>query len=611
MIMKLSALFLLCLLLALGAAAQKSTSRSRTGGLAPKKTQEQVPENPVVQKTAEKETAINKTDGEVVPLPPAGDQGAMEYQTPFLTAAIDFTDPNGNNMLDAGEEWLFTIKITNTGKMAAEICQPELVREVNNPYISVSPLAAIARISPGDSRELTVRVKASEEVITGKTPVKFRVLESRGFDLEPELRLTIPTRAFQPPVLEFSEYVIQDQNRNSRIERREIVDVIFRIRNQGESVARGCVAVVTPGANVLAVDVPDQYDLGDIPPGEFRDITASVVTNARTTEVTMTLVLRETTGLYGGQRLFTMPFDVVQKKPEELSINAPVVAERAAGPGVTNLKLDIAENIPETTHPRPESIAVIIGNRDYQKAPPVDFALNDARIVKNYVRKSLGYSEANILERENARQSDLFSIFGNESNHRGQLYNYAIKGKSELFVYYSGHGAPDPNTGQGYLVPVDCDPNTVALNGYPLNLLFANLQKVIEEKQIGHATVVLDACFSGGSEKGNLLTNVSPVSIRLKEQETGSDRITVFTSSSGDQLSNWYPAMRQGLYTYFFLKGLKGEADIDRNHVITAIELHQYVADEVSGVPYWAKRLHDGRNQTPTMKGDPAQVIFK
>jgi hypothetical protein len=150
----------------------------------------------------------------------------------------------------------------------------------------------------------------------------------------------------------------------------------------------------------------------------------------------------------------------------------------------------------------------------------------------------------------------------------------------------------------------------VALNGYPLSLLMSNLQKIIDDKQLTQVTVVLEACFSGDSEKGALLKNVSPVSIRLKDQDVTSEKMTIFTSSTGDQLSNWYPDMRQSLYTYFFLKGLKGEADLDKNRIITANEMHQYVADEVNGVPYWAKRLHNGRNQTPTMKGKMDAAIF-
>lgn len=586
--------------------AQKVTSRSKSGSLFKDPAEQKKPDPTPVQSTKTQTQPTVHAD----PVTITTGTTAVEYQTPFLNAEVTFSDPNDNNFLDAGEEWLVHVKLSNSGKMAAEKCDVQFIQEIFNPGVTIAPIAKIMRIEPGATHQFDVKVKASMDVKTGRTPVKIAVLEARGFDLEPEMRLTIPTREFQPPVLEFIDYVIQDQNRNSKIEKREIVDIIFRIQNRGASAAFGCKANIVLGENVLPLDVQTEYILGDIKPGEYKDITAQVVTNTRTTQVTMTVFITEKSGKYNKQKFYTMPFDVVQKNPEELAIETKAAVPSAI-PEVTTLKLDIAENIPVAGSARPQAVAVIIGNKDYDHAPDVDFALNDARLMKNYVTKAMGYREVNTILKENVRQSDLYSLFGNEANYKGQLYNYAVKGQSELFIYYSGHGAPDPNTSQGYLVPVDCDPNSVALNGYPLSLLMSNLQKIIDDKQLTQVTVVLEACFSGDSEKGALLKNVSPVSIRLKDQDVTSEKITVFTSSTGDQLSNWYPDMRQSLYTYFFLKGLKGEADLDKNKIITANEMHQYVADEVNGVPYWAKRLHHGRNQTPTMKGKADAAIFQ
>jgi hypothetical protein len=276
-------------------------------------------------------------------------------------------------------------------------------------------------------------------------------------------------------------------------------------------------------------------------------------------------------------------------------------------PTVSILKLDIAENIPETAEKKPDAVAVIIGNKNYENVYNVDYAINDAALVKNYVEKSFGYAEHNIIYMENASQGDLLRVFGKESNYKGKLYDYIKKGRSEVFIYYSGHGAPDPNTKQGYIVPVDCDPDKVSLNGYSLKTLYDNLDKLADEKQVVQLTVVLDACFSGEVDKGNLLSNISPIYITVDKQILSYESASVFTSASGDQVSNWYPEKKQGLFTYFFLKGLRGEADFDNNAIITTSELYQYVADEVNGVPYWSRRI-SGRTQTPMYNGDEFEL---
>jgi hypothetical protein len=82
--------------------------------------------------------------------------------------------------------------------------------------------------------------------------------------------------------------------------------------------------------------------------------------------------------------------------------------------------------------------------------------------------------------------------------------------------------------------------------------------------------------------------------------ETGrlADEVTVFTSASGEQVSSWYPEKKHSLYTYYFLKGLKGAADQDGNQAITAEEIQSYVLDEVS---YMARKLNS-REQTPVFQ---------
>jgi len=177
-----------------------------------------------------------------------------------------------------------------------------------------------------------------------------------------------------------------------------------------------------------------------------------------------------------------------------------------------------------------------------------------------------------------------------------------------VFIYYSGHGAPDTDTKKGYLVPVDCDPNRVSLNGYGLATLYANLDKVAKEKSIKHITVVIDACFSGTSSAGSLLSNISPIYITTENQTLTTPNSAVFTSASGDQVSNWYTEKKQSLFTYFFLKGLKGEADLDKNGEITTKELRDFIVDEANGVPYWSRRISQ-RTQTPTFFGEDFVLI--
>lgn len=85
----------------------------------------------------------------------------------------------------------------------------------------------------------------------------------------------------------------------------------------------------------------------------------------------------------------------------------------------------------------------------------------------------------------------------------------------------------------------------------------------------------------------------------------------VLSSSTGDQVSSWYPEKRHGLFTYFFLKAMHNRnADLNKDGLLTSEEVFNYVADSKEGVPRFARKLHNVE-QNPTMMGDKLRVFVK
>jgi uncharacterized caspase-like protein len=204
---------------------------------------------------------------------------------------------------------------------------------------------------------------------------------------------------------------------------------------------------------------------------------------------------------------------------------------------------------------------------------------------------------------ENATQGNFNSLFGTESNYKGRLFDLIIPDQSDVLIYYSGHGAPDLESTKGYFVPVDCDPAAVALNGYSTEVFYKNLAQLPYKS----LTVVLDACFSGASEKGMLIRNASPIFINTETTVLNDDRSVIFSSSAGDQISSWYPEKYHSLFTYYFLKGLQGGADEDSNGEITVKELGSFLNGNISPV---SRRLNR-RDQNPQINGDADKVILE
>lgn len=234
-----------------------------------------------------------------------------------------------------------------------------------------------------------------------------------------------------------------------------------------------------------------------------------------------------------------------------------------------------------------EAIAVVIGIRNYQKSqiPTVEYAENDAKVMREYLIKTLGFKSNNILPRD---PNEIMTAGNLKTLIRRILPGYIRDGVSDVFFFYAGHGAPNPNTNEAFLVPYDCDPNYVTVdNAYRLRDLYFDLAKI----KARHITVVIDACFSGyGGDGKAIVKNISPVNIRVENPLLSNPNVTIFASSQVDQVSNWYPDKRHGLFSYFFLRGLRGKADLNGDRRITVGELRDYLRDTRSGVPYLSNR---------------------
>lgn len=217
--------------------------------------------------------------------------------------------------------------------------------------------------------------------------------------------------------------------------------------------------------------------------------------------------------------------------------------------------------------------AVVIGIERYRKnLPQADYAANDARVMADYLTKVLGYPEENValLLNDNAAKTDL------EKYLEGWLPNRVEKGDS-VFVYFSGHGAPNAKTGKAYLVPYDGDPSFVDQTAYPLERLYDRLGK-LPAKEI---VVVLDSCFSGAGGRSVIAKGMRPMVLSIENPVLAGGKTAVIAASSGDQVSSTYDEKKHGLLTYYLLKGLRGEADRDKSGSIELAELFEYVKPQV------------------------------
>lgn len=305
----------------------------------------------------------------------------------------------------------------------------------------------------------------------------------------------------------------------------------------------------------------------------------------------------------GLSTLGAVPAPRISTYPSQLPMGVPVTGTPSASvPPEDALLDDVPLGVKDEN-----AVAVIFGAKEYKNKniPSVKFALNDAAAFKQYAMNTFGVPEENIIYVENPTQGDFSMVFGTEKSYEGKLYNYIKKGESNVYVYFSGHGAPDTGSGVPYFVPTDGDPDYVMMNGYPLDLFYANLARLPAKSM----TVVLDACFSGLSaspqNKGSLLTNASPLALQKVKTPQVPEGITVFASAGPQEIASWDENHEHSLFTYYFLKGIHDE--MQSGGKVKSGMLYEYARDRVSTS---AKKMF-GRHQTPVFAGNLKRVLAK
>ncbi|BAE51639.1 caspase family protein [Paramagnetospirillum magneticum] len=259
----------------------------------------------------------------------------------------------------------------------------------------------------------------------------------------------------------------------------------------------------------------------------------------------------------------------------------------------------LAALVPESLRgaPRPQSIAIIVGIQDYETLPKAEFAENDARRFYDYATNALGVppDRVKLITGADARLITL----------RKALHNWSkpliVRGQTEVFVFFAGHGLASEDGGELYLLPYDGDRTLLAGS----SLRRREIVEQVTEAGASSVTLFLDTCYSGSARGGEtLLAGARPVTIVPKAEDLPAN-VTVFSATTRDQVAHSLPAARHGLFSYYLMKGLESGA-VDVRNQVTAESLESYL---IGAIPAQAAR--QGGRQMPQMAGPGTSVIAK
>ena len=131
---------------------------------------------------------------------------------------------------------------------------------------------------------------------------------------------------------------------------------------------------------------------------------------------------------------------------------------------------------------------------------------------------------------------------------------FAMAGVNDIVVFfYSGHGYPG-----GFCA-------------YDGNLDYKEVRDAMARSKCKNKMIFADACYSGRIRTNGSSASPSEVAAAKKAN------VMLFLSSRSDETSIERKDMKNGFFTTYLQKGLRGGADANRDRVITAKELFNYV----------------------------------
>ncbi len=247
--------------------------------------------------------------------------------------------------------------------------------------------------------------------------------------------------------------------------------------------------------------------------------------------------------------------------------------------------------------PARDAVAIIIGIQNYKRVPKADYADNDAKEFYEYAIRGLGIKPENIklLVDEDADEVNIVKAFEN------WLPLQVNKNKTDVYVFYSGHGLPSSDGKSLYFLPHGVDKELLSRTAVGqtevVSALVASKPKSV--------TMFIDACYSGQTRGGEtLLASAKPIALKTDTNVFPSN-FTVITASANDQISSSSPELKHGIFSFYLMKGMEGDADGNKDGKITAGEMQEYLSDKVS-----RQAMSMSRKQETQLVGDANKVLM-
>lgn len=241
--------------------------------------------------------------------------------------------------------------------------------------------------------------------------------------------------------------------------------------------------------------------------------------------------------------------------------------------------------------------AFVVGVAEYENFPKLSFTNNDA---DKFYRHLISPHGGHVPKEQTVFLKDTEATAFNIQNKMADLFEQADT--SDLIIFYfAGHGL------DGAFLPVDYKEDGSN------KILHTSINNAMMDSPAKFKLIIADACHSGSfsvtyNDYKDNNYHLPPGSTRsdkslrdkikefYKSFENVKGGLAIIMSSASEEISLEATRLGQGVFSYYIIQGLKGQANTNGDNYVSVKELFEYVSKYVGKFTY--------KFQTPEIEGD-------
>ncbi|MDR1586316.1 MAG: caspase family protein, partial [Treponema sp.] len=219
-------------------------------------------------------------------------------------------------------------------------------------------------------------------------------------------------------------------------------------------------------------------------------------------------------------------------------------------------------------------LAIGINTYPYERQKKIhslNYAVQDAHAFVEAFKAQEGEGKA--YNRVNYRiisdDSGILPTRENILNNLGYLKN---RGSNDIvMLFFAGHGLNDEYN-KFYFIPRDFFQNDDGSISFEEAAISSDKIKDVLWAARGRKMIFVDACHSGNIEGTNVTVDNSQLSSNLINES-----IIIMTASKGAEASWELPLKKHGIFTFNFIEGMRGKADVYDERKVSVMTLYKYI----------------------------------